>query len=51
MTARSRIAIENIRRFCEKHLKGRYELEIIDIYQQPSLAAGDQGATGTSLTL
>jgi circadian clock protein KaiB len=31
-------AILNINAICEKHLKGRYELEIIDIYQQPSLA-------------
>ena len=36
-TARSSRAIENIRRFCEEHLKDRYELEIIDIYQQPEL--------------
>lgn len=28
-------AIKNIRAICEKHLEGRYELEIIDIYQQP----------------
>lgn len=34
-------AIENIRKICEKHLKGRYELEVVDIYQQP-LADGDQ---------
>jgi circadian clock protein KaiB len=31
-------AIVNINAICEKYLKGRYELEIIDIYQQPSLA-------------
>lgn len=31
-------AVLNIKAICEKHLKGRYELEIIDIYQQPSLA-------------
>lgn len=31
-------AIININAICESHLKGRYELEIIDIYQQPSLA-------------
>src|ERR1700683_370642 len=31
-------AIVNINAICEKHLKGRYDLEIIDIYQQPSLA-------------
>jgi circadian clock protein KaiB len=31
-------AIKNINSICEQYLKGRYELEIIDIYQQPSLA-------------
>ena len=31
-------AVENSKAFCERYLKGRYELEIIDIYQQPSLA-------------
>ena len=30
--------IENINAICEEYLKGRYELDIIDIYQQPSLA-------------
>jgi circadian clock protein KaiB len=31
-------AISNIQSICESHIKGRYELEIIDIYQQPALA-------------
>lgn len=31
-------AVVNSKAFCEKYLKDRYELEIIDIYQQPSLA-------------
>lgn len=31
-------AIVNIKAICEKHLEGKYELEIIDIYQQPELA-------------
>ena len=35
-------AIENIKRICEEFLKGRYDLEVIDIYQQPVLARGDQ---------
>jgi len=30
-------AVKNIKAICEQHLKGRYQLEIIDIYQQPSL--------------
>ncbi len=42
MTARSTRAIENIRAVCEEHLKGHYELEIIDIYQHPNLAEGEQ---------
>ena len=42
MTARSAQAIENIRNLCEANLKGRYELEIVDIYQKPSLAQGEQ---------
>jgi circadian clock protein KaiB len=42
MTPNSITAIENIRRICEEHLKGRYELEVIDVYQQPVLAQGDQ---------
>ncbi len=29
-------AVTNIKAICEQHLKGRYKLEIIDIYQQPS---------------
>jgi len=32
----------DITRICEENLKGRYDLQIIDIYQQPSLAAGEQ---------
>lgn len=35
-------AIENLRKICEENLQGRYELEVIDIYQQPVLARGDQ---------
>ena len=34
-------AIVNINEICEKYLKGRYELEIIDIYQQPSKALSE----------
>jgi circadian clock protein KaiB len=35
-------AVVNIKAICEKYLKGRYELEIIDIYQQPSLALSEE---------
>jgi circadian clock protein KaiB len=42
MTPRSTRAVENIRRICEEHLQGRYDLEVIDVYQQPTLAKGEQ---------
>ena len=41
-TPNSLRAIENIKSICEKHLSGRYDLEVIDIYQRPSLAAGER---------
>ncbi len=42
MTPKSRRAIENVRQICEEHLEGRYQLEIIDIYQQPIFAKEGQ---------
>ena len=42
MTPRSTRAVENVRTICEEHLQGRYDLEVIDIYQQPTLAKGEQ---------
>jgi circadian clock protein KaiB len=41
-TSKSALAIENIKRICEQHLKNRYDLEVIDIYQQPNLARDEQ---------
>lgn len=41
-TPRSVRAIENLQKFCGKFLKDRFELEVIDIYQQPALAAEGQ---------
>ncbi len=41
-TPRSADAIVNLRHICESHLHGRYKLEVIDIYQQPALARGEQ---------
>lgn len=41
-TPRSVKSVENLRRLCEKYLKGRYDLEVIDIYQQPALASENQ---------
>jgi circadian clock protein KaiB len=42
MTPRSQQAIAAIKTICEKHLKGRYDLEVIDIYQNPILAKDQQ---------
>lgn len=42
LTPKSTRAINNLKRICEEHLKGRYDLEVIDIYQQPALAKGEQ---------
>jgi circadian clock protein KaiB len=41
-TGRSIAAMNNLRRVCETHLAGRYEIEVIDLVQNPRLAAGDQ---------
>ena len=41
-TANSIRAIANIKRICEQELEGQYDLEIIDLYQQPQLARGEQ---------
>ena len=42
MTPASQTAIRNIKKISEEFLKGRYDLEIIDIYQRPQLAEGEQ---------
>jgi circadian clock protein KaiB len=42
LTPRSIQAIQNIRKICEEHLEGRYDLQVIDVYQQPVLAEGEQ---------
>lgn len=39
---KSTLAIANMKKICEEHLEGQYELEVIDLYQQPQLAQGDQ---------
>ena len=41
-TPKSTRAISNIKEICEEHLKGNYELEVIDLYQYPKLAKGEQ---------
>jgi circadian clock protein KaiB len=42
MTARSSRAVNNLRSICDEYLNGRYDLEVIDIYQQPVLTKGEQ---------
>jgi len=34
--------VRNVTRLCEEHLQGNYELEVVDLYQQPELAAEHQ---------
>jgi circadian clock protein KaiB len=41
-TPRSARAISNIRKICDEHLEGRYDLEVVDICQHPILAEGEQ---------
>ena len=41
-TPRSTKAIENIRKICDTHLKDRFELEVVDIYQNPAAAREGQ---------
>jgi circadian clock protein KaiB len=41
-TSRSVSAITNLKKICEEYLEGRYELEVIDLYQMPRLAKDDQ---------
>jgi circadian clock protein KaiB len=41
-TSKSMRAVANIKEICESSLKNRYDLEVIDIYQQPVLMNGEQ---------
>jgi circadian clock protein KaiB len=41
-TPKSLTAFANLKTLCEKHLKGRYTIEVIDLTRNPQLAAGDQ---------
>jgi circadian clock protein KaiB len=42
MTPRSARAVNNLRAICDEYLAGRYDLDVIDIYQQPVLTKGEQ---------
>ena len=41
-TPKSITAFQNLSRYCETHLKGKYKIEVIDLIEQPQLAEGDQ---------
>lgn len=42
MTPRSTEAINNLMTICEHHLKGRYQLEVVDLYKHPEAASTEQ---------
>lgn len=42
LSPNSATAITNIKKICEENLQGRYQLDVIDLYQQPQLAKGKQ---------
>ena len=41
-TLKSKLAVENMKRVCEQYLKGRYDLEVIDIHRHAHLARDEQ---------
>jgi len=41
-TPRSVAAFANLKKICEEHLEGRYNIEVVDLIKHPQLAAGDQ---------
>ena len=41
-TLKSQTALKNLTKYCEEHLKGKYNIEIIDLLKKPQLAEGDQ---------
>jgi circadian clock protein KaiB len=41
-TAKSMLAMANLKTICETHLAGHYDIEIVDLLVTPQLAAGDQ---------
>jgi len=41
-TPKSVSAINNLNKYCEEHLKGKYKIEVIDLLLHPQLAEGDQ---------
>ena len=49
MSTKSMQAIENIKKLCDEHLAEAFELEIIDLYKNPELAAERQIVFSPSL--
>jgi circadian clock protein KaiB len=41
-TEKSVMALNNLKKYCEEHLKGQYRIEVIDLMVKPQLAEGDQ---------
>jgi circadian clock protein KaiB len=41
-TPKSAAALRNLKKYCEQHLHGQYEIEVIDLLINPQLAEGDQ---------
>jgi circadian clock protein KaiB len=41
-TAKSLQALGNLRKICQEHLPGRYEIEVVDLMEDPSRATADQ---------
>ena len=41
-TLKSVTALKNLKKYCETHLQGKYQIEVIDLLVKPQLAEGDQ---------
>jgi circadian clock protein KaiB len=41
-TPKSMAAFDNLKKICEEHLQGRYQIEVVDLLENPQLARGDQ---------
>ncbi len=41
-TPKSLLALSNLKKICELHLKGVYDIEVVDLLDRPQLAQGDQ---------
>jgi circadian clock protein KaiB len=41
-TPKSVTALNNLKKYCEEYLEGKYRIEVIDLLKKPQLAEGDQ---------